>query len=247
MMRTGNPVLSAKAWSQFATDADRPTAMTVQGTVNKTAVLLALVLLPAAVTWHWAATRPEVILPWMWGGLIAGLVLALVTIFKKTWAPVTAPLYALAEGVFLGAISSLFNQVYPGIVVQAVALTFGVCFCMLAIYKMRIIRATERFKMGVVSATGAIFLVYMVTIGLGLFGVRVPYIHGSGLIGIGFSLVVVVIASLNLVLDFDFIEKGAAAGAPKYMEWYGAFGLMVTLIWLYLELLRLLAKLNSRR
>jgi uncharacterized YccA/Bax inhibitor family protein len=169
-----------------------------------------------------------------------------VTVFKKEWSPVTSPVYALLEGVFLGAVSALFEKSYPGIVMQAVGLTFGVLFCLLAVYKSGIIKVTERFKLGVVAATGGIALFYLASIVAGFFGVRFSFIYGGGVLGIGFSLFVVAIASLNLVLDFDFIEKGSQRQIPKYMEWYGAFGLMVTLVWLYLEILRLLAKLQRR-
>src|SRR5690606_37262000 len=170
----------------------------------------------------------------------------LVTVFKKQWAPVTAPMYALVEGLFLGAISAMFNHLYEGIVMQAVLLTFGTLFALLLAYRSGLVRATENFKLGVVAATGGVMLVYLASIALGLFGINMPMIHESGIVGIGFSLVVVVLAALNLVLDFDFIESGVEQGAPKYMEWYGAFGLMVTLVWLYVEFLRLLAKLQSR-
>jgi uncharacterized YccA/Bax inhibitor family protein len=173
-------------------------------------------------------------------------VVALVTIFKKSWAGVTGPIYALLEGLFLGGISAIFEARYPGIVIQAVSLTFGTLLVLLVAYTSRVIRPSENFKLGIVAATGGIALIYMASFVLGLFGVSMPYIHDNGLIGIGFSLFVVVIAALNLVLDFDFIENGASQGAPKYMEWYGAFGLMVTLIWLYIEILRLLAKLRRR-
>ena len=184
---------------------------------------------------------------WMMVGLIGGMIVAFVTIFKKTWAPVTAPLYAVLEGFALGGISAILEATYEGIVIQAVALTFGTAGCLLIAYKSGVIKATENFRLGVVAATGGVMLIYLATYILGFFGIAIPYIHENGLIGIGFSLVVVVIAALNLVLDFDFIEKGAEHGAPKYMEWYAAFGLMVTLIWLYIEILRLLSKLNSRK
>jgi uncharacterized YccA/Bax inhibitor family protein len=178
--------------------------------------------------------------------MIGGLIAALVTIFKKSWAGITTPLYALFEGLVLGGLSAIFEAQFPGIVLQAVGLTFGTLFCLLLAYSTRLIRATENFKLGVVAATGAIALIYLASFVLRLFGINIPYIHDGGLIGIAFSLFVVVVAALNLVLDFDFIESGAANGAPKYMEWYGAFGLMVTLIWLYIEMLRLLSKLRSR-
>jgi uncharacterized YccA/Bax inhibitor family protein len=159
---------------------------------------------------------------------------------------VTAPIYAVLEGLFLGGISAIFEMSYPGIVIQAVALTFGTLFCLLAAYKSRLIKVTENFKLGIVAATGAICLIYLVSIIMGFFGASIPMIHSSGPLGIGFSLFVVTIAALNLVLDFDFIERGSEMGAPKYMEWYGAFGLVVTLVWLYIEILRLLSKLRRR-
>jgi uncharacterized YccA/Bax inhibitor family protein len=220
--------------------------MTVQGTVNKTALLLLLVMAPAAYTWSLVGTDPQQLAILLVGGLIAGLIFSLVTIFKKEWSAVTAPLYAVCEGFVLGGISALMEQSYPGIVFQAIALTFGTLVMLLVAYTSGWIRATEGFKLGVFAATGAIGLIYLVTMVLGFFGVHVAFIHEAGMFGIGFSLFVVVIAALNLILDFDFIEQGCNAGAPKYMEWYGAFGLIVTLIWLYLEILRLLAKLRSR-
>lgn len=186
-------------------------------------------------------------MPFVWGGLIGGLVVALVTVFKKEWSPVTAPLYAVLEGLAIGAISAVFEQRFPGIVMQAVGLTFGTLAALLLAYRSGLVRATENFKLGVVAATGGIMLLYLVNIGMRLFGFEgMGFIHDSGWLGIGFSAVVVVVAALNLVLDFDFIEQGVEHGAPKYMEWYGAFGLLVTLVWLYLEILRLLAKLQSR-
>jgi uncharacterized YccA/Bax inhibitor family protein len=183
----------------------------------------------------------------VWGGFIGGFIVAMVTVFKHAWAPYTTPLYAAFEGAALGGISFIFEQQYPGIVSQAIFLTFGTLGALLVAYRSGIIKATENFKLGVAAATGGIFLVYLLSFIVGFFGVEVPLIHSSGTFGILFSLFVVVIAALNLVLDFDFIEEGAERGAPKYMEWYGAFGLLVTLIWLYLEILRLLAKLQSRR
>jgi len=184
--------------------------------------------------------------PLMYGGAIGGFVLALICIFKKTSAPIVAPLYALAEGLFLGAVSAFFEIRFPGIVMQAVGLTFGTLFALLMAYRSGLIKATENFKLGIVAATGAIALLYLVNMGMRLFGFEgMGFIHEGGTVGIIFSLVVVTIAALNLVLDFDFIENGVEHGAPKYMEWYAAFGLMVTLVWLYLEMLRLLSKLRS--
>jgi len=246
-MRTGNPTLNAQTFAGYA-GAVGERAMTIEGTVNKTGLLLVLVLLGAAWTWRLFFTAGvEAVMPYIIGGALGGLVLALVTVFKKPWAVVTAPAYAAVEGLMLGGLSAWFETQFPGIVLQAVGLTFGILFALLMAYKSGLIKATENFKLGVVAATGGIFLVYLATMLLGFFGVAVPYIHGSGPIGILFSLFVVVIAALNLVLDFDFIEKGAEVGAPRYMEWYAAFGLMVTLIWLYIEILRLLAKMRSRR
>ena len=169
------------------------------------------------------------------------------TIFKKDWSPITVPIYAVLEGLALGGVSAVYAHEYTGIVQQAIFLTFGIFFTLLFAYKTKVIKPTENFKLGVFAATGGIALIYMISIIMSFFGGEIPMIHESGPLGIGFSLFVVVIASLNLVMDFDFIEDGAAKGAPKYMEWYGAFGLLVTLIWLYLEILRLLAKLSSRR
>ena len=252
-MRSGNPVLKDSTFLDIGTGSvvtrDGQT-MTLNGTVNKTGFLLLLSVLTAAFAWSKTFTDSGEMAPgamiYLIGGAIGGLVLALVTAFKKEWSPVTAPMYALVEGFFLGSISAIYNAQFQGIVLQAVMLTFGIMFALLFAYRTGLIKATENFKLGVAAATGGIMLIYLATLGLGLFGIQIPYIHESGLIGIGFSLFVVVIASLNLVLDFDFIETGVEAGAPKYMEWYGAFGLMVTLVWLYLELLRLLSKLQSR-
>lgn len=248
-MRSANPALNDKTFRALPAVAGAE-AMTLNGTVNKTGLMLILLLIPAIYVWSRVFQGPEAaqgIGLWVLGGAIVGFILALVTTFKAAWSPVTAPLYAVAQGFFLGGISALFEMRFPGIVIQAVALTFGTLGALLMAYKSGLIKATENFKLGVFAATGGIALIYLVTMGLGFFGIGVPYIHDSGVIGIGFSLFVVVIAALNLVLDFDFIETGAQRGAPKYMEWYGAFGLMVTLIWLYIEFLRLLAKLNSRR
>jgi uncharacterized YccA/Bax inhibitor family protein len=245
-MRTGNPTLSDKAFAGFGHQyVEANQTMTLQGTVNKTGILLLLLFITAAWVWNMAYTDDTAnIQLWMFGGLIGGLIMAIVTMVKPNFAPITAPLYAMLEGLALGAISIFFEMRYPGIVVQAIGLTMGILLALLMAYKSGLIKATENFKLGVVAATGGIFLVYMFSFVLGFFGINMPYIHQSGMIGIGFSLFVVVIASLNLVLDFDFIESGAENGAPKYMEWYGAFGLVVTLVWLYIEILRLLSKLN---
>lgn len=247
-MRSSNPALSENTFTNVghAYPASGQT-MSLTGTVNKTLILLVLAVITASFTWAQAQAGNPQVFGLMIAGLIGGFIVALVTIYKPEWAPVTAPIYALLEGLLLGGISGLRNLDYPDIVVQAVALTFGTLLCLLVAYQTRLIQATEKFKLGVVAATGAICLVYLVSIGLRLFGIQFPYIHDSGPIGIGFSLVVVVVAALNLVLDFDFIEEGTRNGLPAYMEWYGGFSLMVTLVWLYLEILRLLAKLRGSR
>lgn len=242
-MRSGNPTLSAKTFT--GTVATGEETMTISGTVNKTIILLLFLLAPAVFTWGQFFQGAN-IMPYVWGGSIGGFIVAMITVFNKQWSGITAPIYATLEGLFLGAISSYFEAMFPGIVIQATALTFGTLFCLLVAYKSGMIKVTENFKLGIIAATGAIALIYFATFILGFFGIPIPFIHDSGPIGIGFSLVVVVIAALNLVLDFDFIEAGTEQGAPKYMEWYGAFGLMVTLIWLYIEFLRLLSKLRSR-
>jgi uncharacterized YccA/Bax inhibitor family protein len=243
--RSGNPALGESAFRGLAGTGEG--VMTLQGTVNKTGLSLLIVLAGAAITWNLGNPGLRALL--VLGGAIGGLVLGLVISFKKTAAPYLTPVYAFLEGLLLGGVSAMYQARYEGIVILAVGLTLGTMAALLAAYSARLIRATENFKLGVFAATGGIALLYLVSMVMGLFGARIPYIHESGPIGIGFSLVVVVIAALNLVLDFDFIERGSASGAPKYMEWYGAFGLLVTLIWLYLELLRLLSKImgKSRR
>ena len=253
-MKTGNPTLNPnvfeKAKQQAASTLTTTTRggqtelMTIQGTVNKTAFLLVLAFLSAAWTWLQFHNGMNV-QPLVLFGAIGGLILAIVTVFKQTWAKYTAPAYALVEGLFLGGISVFFESIFPGIAMQAAMLTLGVLALMLAIYKTGVIRVTHKFRMGVFAATGGIFLLYLVSFVGSFFGFHVPYIHQGGMIGIGFSLFVVVIAALNLILDFDFIEKGEQAGAPKHFEWYGAFSLMITIVWLYVEMLRLLAKLQE--
>jgi uncharacterized YccA/Bax inhibitor family protein len=247
-MATGNPAMNEAVY-QRAGRADTATpVMTLQGAVVKTALLLVILLVPAAYTWAQVAEgSPTVGYGLLIAGALGGFITALVTIFIPRVSPFTAPLYAALEGLVLGAISAVFEAAYPGIVIQAVGLTVGVLAVMLFVYGTGIIRATEKFKIGVVAATGAVCLVYLVDIVASLFGTRLPFIHETGAVGIGFSLVVVVIAALNLILDFDFIEQGVSYRAPKYMEWYGGFSLLVTLVWMYLEILRLLAKLRGGR
>ena len=241
--RSGNPTLSDATFADFE-NVDQKT-MTLQGTVNKVGILLALVVLSAAHTWnvYFVTGSPGALMPI---GLFGGMIFALITIFKKNWAMYTAPIYAILEGFFLGGISAIFESQYPGIVIQATGLTFGTLASLLVLYKTGIIKPTENFRLMVVSATMGIALLYVVSFIMSMFGTGIGFIHDNGIFGIGFSLFVVGIAALNLVLDFDFIEEGSEKNAPKYMEWFGAFALMVTLIWLYLEMLRLLAKLRSR-
>jgi len=244
--RSGNPALKESTFRGLPVAAEGE-GMTIEGTVNKTYVLFLLLIVgvAGAVVAEESALYGLMIL-----GAIGGLITALVTVFRKQWAPITAPIYALLEGLFVGAISLVMEAAYPGIVLPAVSLTFGTLFALLAAYRSGLIKVTENFKLGVAAATGAIFVVYLAQFVLGIVGVQVGVLHeaifGAGWLGIGVSVVVIIVAALNLVLDFDFIEHGAAARAPKYMEWYGAFGLLVTLIWLYLEILRLLSKLRSR-
>lgn len=263
-MRSANPALNDNIFRQARGISAGGGTMTLQGTVNKTFIMLFLLAMTASWVWSKIMAPAPVfdggfdaqsqtqaafgqVGGFIMAGVFGGFIVGLITAFKKEWAPVTAPLYALLEGLFLGGISAVFETQYPGIVIQAVSLTFATLFCLLFAYKSGLIKATENFKLGVFAATGAIALIYLVNMVMGFFGASIGMIHSSGPMGIVFSLVVVTIAALNLVMDFDFIERGSEMGAPKYMEWYGAFGLIVTLIWLYIEILRLLSKLRDRR
>ncbi len=245
-MRTANPALNAGTFTGARAVSEQET-MTLQGTVNKTALLLALLVVASCWTWSQAHLHPLAALRGTFVWALAGFVVGLVTVFRKAWAPVTAPVYAVLEGLVLGGISAAFEIQYPGIVIQAVALTFGTLAALLAAYTSRLIPVTRNFRLGVVAATGGICLLYLVDLIMLFFGRRIPMIHESGPFGIAFSIFVVAIAALNLVLDFDFIEKGSQTNQPKHMEWYAGFGLIVTLVWLYLEILRLLAKSRRRR
>ena len=245
--RSGNPALSDTTFRSEGRAVGE--SMTLQGTVNKTGILLGILVLTAVYTWNlfFQTGNPAAVMPIAIGGAIGGFVLALITIFKKAWSPYTALIYAALEGLFLGGISAIFEYQYPGIVIQATGLTLGTLASLLVLYKLGIIKPTENFRLMIVSATMGIAVLYLISMIMNMFGSSgIGFIHSNGLFGIGFSLFVVAIAALNLVLDFDFIEQGSELGAPKYMEWFGAFSLMVTLIWLYLEMLRLLAKLRSR-
>lgn len=239
-LRSGNPVLSKKT---FNNSISRDNKMTIEGTVNKTAISLFLLIGAGYLTFN------TVNLVLLIGCGIGGFILAIITFFKKEWSPITVPIYAVLEGGMLGGISYTYNSLYDGIVTNAILLTVGILVSLLIAYRSGYIKPTENFKLGIFAATGGIAIVYLINFFMGFSGssLGLMSVNNASPISIGFSIVVVIIAALNLVLDFDFIEEGAEKGAPKYMEWYGAFGLLVTLIWLYLEILRLLAKLNSRK
>lgn len=247
-IKSGNPGLNDKTFAALPRPALASERMTLQGTVNKSFLLL--IVLMGAALWPWsqylatgnaAAVMPPVIV-----GALGGLVLALIISFRPMTAPYLALPYAALEGLVIGGVSALLEKRYPGIAIQATALTFAVLAVLLLAYSLRLIRATQRFKAIVVGATGAILLLYLVTMVLNLFHVATPFMSDSSPLSIGLSLVIVGIAALNLVLDFDLIESGVAQGAPRFMEWYGAFGLLVTLVWLYMEILRLLSKVRQR-
>lgn len=245
MMRTANPTLNDKVFAN-APAAVGGQVMTLQGAVNKTFILALLLVISGGFSWQFVQANPQLSGMLSIGSALVGFVLVMASSFKPTWSPVVAPAYGLVEGVFVGVISARYSALHDGIVLQAALLTLGILFALLFAYQSRLIKATENFKLGLVAATGGIAIVYLAGIVLSFFGIQIPLIHQSGLVGIGFSLVVVAIAALNLVLDFDFIENGVAQGAPKYMEWQSALGLLVTIVWLYIEMLRLLSKLRSR-
>jgi uncharacterized YccA/Bax inhibitor family protein len=254
LIKTSNPALGEDTFKRYASGQyggliDAAGRMTLSGTVNKTGILLLCALATAAWTWNsfMQTHDPSTVGAQLMIGLFGGMIFAFVTIFKKEWSPVTAPVYALLEGMALGGLSAMLDVRYPGIAFQAVSLTFGTLFVMLFLYRSGIIKVTNKFRIGIIAATGGICLFYFASMLLGFFHISfLGSVWGSGPVGIGFSLIVVAIAALNLVLDFDFIEQGVNYGAPKYMEWYGAFGIMVTLVWLYIEILRLLAKTRRR-
>ncbi len=242
--RSGNPALKKNPFTDISAGL-RGEVMTVDGTVNKTVLSLIILIITASFTWN-MGMKGEPFMGLVMAGFMGGLIVAVLTIFKMHLAPYTTPIYAALEGLALGGISVGVELRYPGIASQAVFLTFGTLGALLLAYRTGVIRVTEKFKMGVFAATGGIAIVYLLSFVMGFFGASIPLIHSSGTFGILFSLAVVVIASLNLVLDFDFIATGAQQGAPKYMEWFGAFSLLVTLVWLYIEILHLLSKLQSR-
>jgi uncharacterized YccA/Bax inhibitor family protein len=253
LMKTSNPALGRNTFqnlpgSGYGGLIDAANRMSLGGTVNKTGILLVCAMATAAWVWHLFVVSHDLtdVAPYLLVGGLGGFIVAMVTVFKKEWAGVTAPLYALLEGLVLGGLSAVFDMRYPGVAFQAVGLTFGTLFVLLLAYSSGMIKVTQKFRLGVVAATGGIMLFYLLEMVLSFFHVQFLAINGGSTLGIVFSLFVCGIAALNLVLDFDFIEQGVAYGAPKYMEWYGAFGIMVTLVWLYLEILRLLAKMRSR-
>jgi len=251
LTRSTNPALTKEMFKARSNASTQAETMTIEGTVNKTLIMFLLLAVGAYYTWRlfFNAATPEAgasaVVTWIAIGGIGGFITALITIFKKTIASITAPIYAVLEGLFIGGLSAFFEARFPGIVMQAVALTFGVLLVLLAAYKSGVIKVTQKFRAGVVAATGAVFLVYLLSMILQLFGVQIALFQPT-LLGIGISVVIVIIAALNLVLDFDFIYRGAQAGAPKYLEWFGAFGLILTLVWLYIEILRLLSLIAGR-
>jgi uncharacterized YccA/Bax inhibitor family protein len=248
--KSGNPVLGEKAFRGLTYSGESTDRMTLQGTMNKTGLLMLLVLAGAYYTWN-AFAKGQNVQMFMIGGAIGGFIVALITMFKKEWAPYTAPAYALLQGLFLGAISALYNFAFaekmPNIITNAVGLTMSVGIAMFMLYHFRVIKVTEKFRSIIVMATVGIAIFYLVVIVARLFGAQMAFMHDSSPLGIGISLFIVGIAALNLLLDFDMIEQGSAYGAPKYMEWFGGFALLVTLIWLYLEILRLLSRFASSK
>jgi uncharacterized YccA/Bax inhibitor family protein len=247
LFKSGNPVLKKNVFDGYPQVSEDADVMTIQGTVNKTGFLLFTLIIPALYTWNLFNQTMEfdTIAPYFFIGVVGGLVTGLIISFNKQLSPYLAMIYAAFEGLAIGGISALLEFKYPGIVIESLILTFSIFLCLLVIYKLEIIKATENFKLIVASATSGVAIYYLICFGLSFFGIRAPLINDNSMSGIVFSLIVIVIAAMSLVVDFDFIEQGAAKRVPKYMEWYGAFGLMVTLIWLYLEIIRLLAK--SRR
>ena len=252
LFKSGNPTLSEKIFNTTVED-EYQGVMTARGAMNKFGFLFLMVIAGAGFTWHlYNEGKQETMMPLMLTGVFGGLITAVIITFKKTWAPYLAPLYGILEGLFLGAISAFMNNIfgakYPGIIPQSVGLTLGVAVAMFLLYNFRIIRPTQRFKSIIMTATLGIALFYLITWIVRMFGVQMDFmmIGNGSLLGIGISLFVVAIAALNLIIDFDMIEQGAAAGAPKYMEWYCGFALMVTIVWLYVEILKLLSRLSSR-
>jgi uncharacterized YccA/Bax inhibitor family protein len=256
IFKSGNPTLSEKIFNRsLQQEQELNGTMTVRGAINKFGFLLLMVVAGAAYTWNLFERKfedPSVIMPYMWTGLIGGFIVGLVISFKPNWSGFLSPAYGILQGLFLGAISvvinTAFRESYPGIVMQAVGLTFCVAITMFLLYNFRIIKPTQRFKSILVTATIAIAMFYLVLWGMSAFGVYPEFMRlgDNSLLGYSISIFIVGIAALNLILDFERIEQGAEMGAPKFMEWYGAFGLLVTIVWLYIEILRLLSRFASR-
>lgn len=248
LFKSGNPTLNEKIFAKSLSSVDEG-VMTVRGTLNKFGFVFLMMMASAAYTWH-AFYEGQNVTGYLMGGVFGGLIVALIIIFKRSWAGYLAPLYGLCEGLFVGSLSAMINYSmaakYPGIVLQAVGLTFGAAIAMFLLYNFRIIKVTQRFQSIIFTATAGIGIFYLIAMGLRMFGVDIPFLHEGSALGIGFSVFVVAIASLNLIMDFNMIETGSEMGAPKYMEWYCAFGLLMTLVWLYIEILRLLSKIGSR-
>jgi uncharacterized YccA/Bax inhibitor family protein len=240
MERSSNPALRDQIFfgAQYY---DNCNAMTLQGTINKTLILLFLTIISAVIAW----ANLTIFISFIFPAAIVGFIIAIITIFKPNWSPFLAPVYAILEGIVLGTFSAIMNYIYPGIVAQTVALTFGVFFLLLIVFSTQLIRVTETFKLIVIGATGAIALLYLANIVMSIFDMQIGFINEGGWFGIAFSLVIVVVASLNLILDFDYIMKGVENALPRYIEWYAAFSLLLTLVWLYLEMLRLLTKIKQ--
>lgn len=244
-MANRNPALREKIFTQDPSLAVAGERMSIHGTARKALLLLLIVFATASYPWG-KVLNGEDVTAYFYVGIFGGLILAFITIFKPNFAVVTAPLYAAAEGLALGALSGFFESAYPGIAIQAVGATMAVFLGMLGLYAARIIRVTDKFRRVVIGATMGVLLLYVISFVMRLFGADMPFLHDSSPLGIGISLIIIGIAALNLALDFDFIERGSQAGAPQRLEWYGAFGLLVTLVWLYIEILRLLAILQGR-
>jgi len=245
-LRTSNPALGEKTFSRYAylTGVDPTTRMTINGTLNKCMILAIFALATATAGWLMTAANTALVVPLALGSSVVAIIFGFVTCFKPDAAPVTAPIYALLEGLMLGSISQYLNALYPGIAISAAAITLAALGLMLGLYRAGILRATPMFTKVIVIATGAIALVYVASFVMRLFGGHMPLLNDATPAGIGISVVICVVAALNFILDFNTIEQGAEQGAPKFMEWYAAFGLMVTIFWLYLEVLRLLAKMR---
>ena len=247
--KTGNPGLNERTFAAGPRAAVGEARMSLQGTVNKSFLMLTVLLV--AALWPWtrffeASGDPAAVSGLMLSGVVGGLIVGLIITFRQTTAPYLALPYAALQGLAIGGISAIFERRYPGIAIQAVALTFGVMAALLLAYTTKLIRVTEHFRAMVVAATGAIALLYLASFILGLFHIQVPFLNDASPLGIIVSLAIIVVAALNLVMDFDFIQTGVERGAPRYLEWYGAFALILTLVWLYLEILRLLGKTRQR-